>query len=503
MHTRSQSIKYAALCAALVPLVFVSTGCGGKKGDDAKTAKVENAADAATPVRVGQAKTETVVQRIPVTGSISALQTVNLSPKITAKVVAVAGREGTRIKAGETVVQQDTSDLQIQLQQAEANVQAAQARVASARTNVSLQAAASKSGVADAQQQVKSAEQQLELAKRPQRTQEVAVAKNTVAQAQANFDRAQADRKTYEELVKQGASAQITLDQYITQEQVQKAALDSAKQQLSIAQTGGRTEQVQTARAALLRAQSALRLARANTQQNSVRQDDVRNAEALLAQARAQSAGIQKQISDASIVSPIDGVIAARQTEPGQLATPVAPVMQLVRLQNVYFEAQVPETDILSVSAGKPVGVSVDAYPGKTFMGKVAKVYPVGSTTSRTFRVRVEVPNDSGSLRPGMFAQGSVSASSRQGVVVPKDAVVSDGENEVVYVANGNTVQKKVVQVGIQTDTTAEIKSGVSSGDTVVVAGQTGLKDGGKITIKQNEAQQSASAQNAPAGAAQ
>ena len=491
--------KYAALCAALVPLaLFTAAGCGGKKE---APAKAENAADVATPVRIGQAKSETVVQRIPVTGSISALQTVNLSPKITAKVVAVAGREGTRVKAGETVVQQDTSDLQIQLQQAEANVQAAQSRVASARTNVTLQAASSRVGVQDAEQQVRSATQQLELAKRPQRSQEVAVAKNNVAQAQANYDRAKADRATYEELVKQGASAQITLDQYATQEQVQKAALDSAKQQLSIAQTGGRTEQVQTARAALLRAQAALRLARANTQQNSVRQDDVRNAQALLAQAQAQAAGIQKQISDASIVSPIDGVIAARQTEPGQLATPVASVMQLVRLQNVYFEAQVPETDILAVSSGKPVNVTVDAYPGKTFAGKVAKVYPVGSTASRTFRVRIEVPNDAGRLRPGMFAQGNVAANSRQGVVVPKDAVVSDGENEVVYIANGNTVQKKVVQVGIETDTTAEIKSGVSAGDTVIVAGQTGLKDGSKITVKQNEAQQSASAQGAPAGA--
>ena len=490
----------ALLCAALALFFALASGCtkkgaeGDKAGAKGGAGKTQAAADPATPVRVLPAKRETVTRAIPVTGSISALQTVNLSPKITARVTSVIAREGSRVRAGQIVVQQDTSDLMIQLQQVAASAQAARAKLAQARTAANLQVTTSSVGIADAQQQVRSAEEQLQLAKRPQRTQEVNVAQNNVAQAQANYERAQADRKTYESLVKEGAAAQITLDQYRTQEAVQKAALASAKEQLNIAQTGGRSEQVQTAQAALVRAQAALRLARANVQNNQVREDDIRNAQALVAQADAQVAAVRQQIMDASIVSPIDGIIAARQTEPGQLAAPGTSVLQIVRLQNVYFEAQVPETDISSVSSGKPVTVTVDAYPGQKFEGRVAKVYPTASTSSRTFRVRVEVPNTSGRLRPGLFAQGSVAAETRQGIVVPKDAVVSDGENDVVYTVENNVAKKHTVEVGIQTDTTAEIRSGVRDGDTVIVAGQNALRDGAKVAIKQNEPQQSASA---------
>ena len=502
----TKSVVFMPVLALL--LALGAAGCGGKKAADGEAdakggpaGKTENAAQTATPVRVAQAKTQTVTRSVPVTGSISALQTVNLSPKVTARVVSVAGREGQTVRAGQVIVQQDTSDLLIQLQQTQANAQAARAKLAQAKTNANLQVTTSSVGIQDAQQQVRSAEEQLSLAKRPQRSQEVSVAQNNVAQAQANYDRAQADRKRYESLVKEGAAAQITLDQYVTQEEVARAALASSKELLNVAQTGGRSEQVQTAQTTLARAQAALRLARANTQNNAVRQDDIRNTQALVAQADAQVAAVRQQISDASIVSPVDGVIAVRQTEPGQLAAPGTSVMQIVRLQNVYFEAQVPETDIASVAPGKPVSVTVDAYPGKAFAGRVGKVYPTASTSSRTFRVRIEVPNSSGRLRPGMFAQGSVAAEQRTGVVVPKDAVVSDGENEVVYVAQSdNTARKHNVEVGIQTDTTAEIRAGLSAGSTVIVAGQNGLRDGAAITVKKNDApEQSASAQNAPA----
>lgn len=504
--------RYISLAALFAVTLTLSAGCkkpgGGeasgandkgaasaKGGDNAKPA-----ADAATPVRVTTAKMQTVTRAVPVTGNIAALRTVALAPKITARILSVAGREGQTVKRGQVVVQQDTSDLQIQLQQSVANAEAASARLLQSQTQVRLQEAQSSAGVADAQQALNAAQAQLSLAKRPQRTQEVNVAQNAVAQAQANYDRAKADRERYESLVKEGAAAQITLDQYVTQEEVARAALNTAKQQQELARIGGREESVRNAQTAVRRAEAQLRLARANRQQNQVRRDEVVGAQAAVAQAQAQAAAVRQQIRDASIISPIDGVISARSTEPGSLASPTSAVLTIVALDSVYFEAQVPETDVSTLRQGFPVTVRADAFPNRTFTGKIARILPTANTSSRAFVVRVEIPNGGRLLRPGLYARGEVIAEQRQGIVIPKDALVSGGEQGgfAVFVAeNGGKAVRRTIKVGIQTAETAEVTSGVRNGEQVIVAGQDGLRDGAPIRVQQsgdaNAPQQAAS----------
>jgi RND family efflux transporter MFP subunit len=486
---------------AAVILVSAAAGCGqrgrgngasAQGGAEKKGAAGQPAAESATPVRVATAKLEVVTRTVPVTGSVAALQSIDLSPKISARVVAVAGREGTPVKRGQVVVQQDTSDLARQVQQAEANLQSARAQLAQAETNLTLQRADSATAVQNAKAGLAAAQANLALAKQPQRTEQIRQAEIAVEQAQANYDRAVADRKRYEYLVKEGASAQATLDQYVTTEAVQKANLDSAKQSLQIAQTGGRTESVRASQEQVRQAQIALRQAQANVQQVRVKEDAVRQARATVAQNQATVALQRQQLADASIVSPIDGVISDRKTEPGQMAAPGAAVLTVVALDTVYFEAQVPETSLATLRPGQSVNVRVDALAAKTFPGKVARIYPTGSTASRTFNVRVEIPNGNSLLRPGMFARGEVVVERRQGIVIPKDALVSSDTGFAVFVAqNGGRAVRRPVKVGIQTPETTEILSGVQDGEQVVVAGQDALKDGSPIRVQDgNDASQ-------------
>ncbi len=494
-----KKIQTLPIAACVAISLFALAGCSrdekteGSPKPGASPAAGQNVAAAATPVRVAAAREETVTRSVPVTGSIAALQTVVLSPKLSARVEAVAGREGTPVRKGQVVVQQDISDFQIQLQQAEANLQAAISNLTQAQTQVGLQRAASAQGVQDARQQLASANANLALTRNPQRTQEIVVAENNVKQAQANYDKAESDRKRYEALLKEGATAQVTYDQYATQAKVNKVALDSAKQQLDIARQGGRVESVRNAETTVARAQSALRLAQANQQQVQVRQDAVKAQEATVAQQRATVANARLQIENASIKAPIDGVISARNTEPGQIAAPGQSVLTLIALDTVYFEASVPETSLASIKLGQSVDVKVDAYGEKSFPGKITRINPTGSATARTFNVRVEIPNSNGGLRPGLFARGNVIAERRQGVVIPKDALLTSENKYAVFVAeNGVTAVRREVKIGIQTPETVEILSGVRSGESVIVVGQDSLRDGSPIKIQQN-GQQTAS----------
>ncbi|MBC8104315.1 MAG: efflux RND transporter periplasmic adaptor subunit [Cytophagales bacterium] len=478
-------------------LTFGSVACGksgdaadaDKSGKGGTAAKGQPAAQQSTPVTVTPAAEQTVTRSVPVTGSITALQSVSLTPKISARVVRVSGREGASVSAGEIVVQQDTSDLRQQLEQAQANLQSAQARLNQAQTNYRIQQSTSSTGVQNAQAGLASARSNLTLARNPQRSEQVTQAEIAVRQAKANYERAVADRKRYDYLVKEGAAAQATLDQYATTEAVQKANLENAQQSLKIALTGGRTEQVAQAQEQFRQAEIALQQARSNVQQNQVSQGEIRAAQAAVAQNRAAVDLARQQVADAAIRSPISGVISVRSTEPGQQAAPGAAVATLVSLGTVYFQAQVPETTLRDIQQNQSVEAKIDAYPNKSFRGRVARIYPTGSTSSRTFSVRVDIPNEAGLLKPGMFARGQVILERRRGIVIPKDALVAKGGDTSKYqvflaTGGGKTAKAQDVKIGITTDLTAEIVTGVQSGDQVITAGQDGLKDGAPIQVE-------------------
>ena len=518
--------------------IALLAGCGPKP--DAKptgggAAPLTDVAATVTPVRVVSARTQEVLLDLKVTGSVAAGESVELAAKVSARVIFVAAREGEAVRKGQLVVTQDTADYttqvrssQAQIQSAEAGIknalagidnakasyQSALAKLAQAQTNLKLTGTQSDAGVKDAEQQLASAKAQLEIAKKPQRTQEVSVAENAVAQAQANHERAVSDRKRYQSLVKEGAAAPITLDQYINQEKVAKAALDSAKSQLELARIGGRDESVRQAETSVARAEWAVRLANSNTQQVDVRQDDIKaaqagvtqakaamsqanaslaSAQAQLAQARAGLASAQQQVANTNIYSSLDGIVAKRSAEVGQLAGPSTSLLTIVALDTVYFEAQVPETQIAQVKLGMPVTVAIDALPAKSFTGRVAKLYPTGSTSSRTFIVRVEVANTSRTLRPGMFARGSVVLEKRRGVVVPKDALVKSDEGDfALFVVKAGIAQQRKVTLGVITAETAEIREGVQAGEQIVVTGQNSLSDGKKVRVVPGEGKQTA-----------
>ncbi len=215
-------------------------------------------------------------------------------------------------------------------------------------------------------------------------------------------------------------------------------------------------------------------------------------ARAGVAQARANLLAARQRVDDGTVSAPIDGIIAKRSTEPGQMASPSASALTLVSLDTVYFEAQVPEIDLSSVRLGMPVEVQLDAYKGRTFSGRIAKLYPTGSTSSRSFTVRVAVPNEAGALRPGMFARGQVVQEKRSGVVVPKDAVIRTDSGPVVFVAEGNKAVKRPIEPGLSTAEILEVKKGVSAGEKIVVTGQSGLRDGAPLQIIETKAQTAA-----------
>ena len=511
----------AALAGILLIGSLAGAGCG-KKDDQAKNHK-PGVGDpgGSIPVQVATVQSGTIASTVAVTGNMQALSDVQLSARTTGRVIAVNFREVQTVRAGQIVVQQDTTDLQANVRQAQANIAQAQANVASnlakfsqAQTNYSVQVQTARQAVALARAQVAASQQNYRKLKGGSRPQQVLEAKNQVLLAKANLDNAQTILTRNTSLYQQGAIAKADLDTAQTNYNVLVQTYNNQQAALSLTTEGNQQEDIAAGLAQLQQQQANLQTAIANQQQVQVRRDDilaaraaVQQAKAAVSTAQATLAFNQQQVANAYIRSPIDGIVAAREVESGQVASPGTNLMRIVNVRTMYYEPTISETDLSSTAVGNPVTVQVDAVAGRSYQGWISAVYPAASATNRAFSLRVTVDNPREELRPGMFARGSIITRVARNVpVVPVTALVplastqgfqpntSSDEpiasgtqtppQQVVVVGPNRTALPRPVQIGIQNQQQAEITGGLQPGEQIVIVGQQGLKKGDKLTIE-------------------
>jgi RND family efflux transporter MFP subunit len=426
-------------------------------------------------------------QTVEVTGDINALDRVTLSSKIPGRVAQVMAREGDRVSRGQTVVVLDQQDLLSNLQTAQGGLETALARLSQAKTSQTVTKIQTDAAIEQAQAMLDSTNAGLAVAKNPSRSQDKIIAENGVAEAKANLDRAESDYNRNKSLVTQGAISQSTFDVFAMTYKVAQTQYKSATERLSLINEGGRVELVRQSEATVASAKEGLRTAKANASQNLLRKEDVRQAQAALAQAKAMVAISQQQLSYSNIKSPISGVLSSRTTEPGQVVSVGQALAEVVNLGSIYFKGDVSEKAFAGVRTGQPVRVRIDAIPGEVFQGVLAEIYPSGSIVSRNFPVRIAIKQSSGGVRPGMFARGEIiTGTARNVLLVPKDAIDErKGTQSVFTVGAKRTVARHIVEVirenrdYVQIQTPTDLKVG----DVVVTQGRQNLQQGTKVLL--------------------
>ena len=224
---------------------------------------------------------------------------------------------------------------------------------------------------------------------------------------------------------------------------------------------------------------SAAHLARGVDPRDSVAQS---NAQALLAAARrrlvywdispdqithVESTGeVTKTLT---LSAPMSGVVISKGVVQGQTVNAGMALYRLANLSSVWLEGDVFEQDLALVHGGAPVSVTLTAYPGRVFAGRVSFVAPTVDSMSRTALVRVSLDNRLGLLKPGMYGTLELSVALGSVVHVPAEAVVMTGERNLVYVVgvDGALIPKEVV-LGIRAGDQVQVFSGVRPGDRIV-----------------------------------
>ena len=207
-------------------------------------------------------------------------------------------------------------------------------------------------------------------------------------------------------------------------------------------------------------------------------------AKAQAAQASARLEELRINLSNTKILSPVDGYVGSRRLDPGAFVGTNSSFLSVVDIHFVRLVANLVEKDLRRIVIDMPAVVEVDAYPGETFAGRVARLAPVLDPATRTAEMEVEIPNPASRLKPGMYARVQFVVAQRPGALtVPRNALVDLEGTRGVFVVDGKTARFRPVQTGIVDGEAVEITEGLSDNTTIVTLGSASLRDGDPIVI--------------------
>jgi len=221
-------------------------------------------------------------------------------------------------------------------------------------------------------------------------------------------------------------------------------------------------------------------------------QATVDTAQAAYDQASAGIAKTEAIISQKLVRAPFSGELGVRKVEVGQYLTAGTQIVSLTDLSALYANFTVTEKDSAQLKVGQTVRIAVDAYPGRTFEGKITTIEPQIATETRNIRVQATIQNPDKILKPGMFTTTTIVLPDKPPVItIPETAVDYTLYGDSVYLLNEKeedgktklTVTRTFVQTGKRLEGRAEILKGLKDGDRVVAVGQLKLQSGSAVTI--------------------
>jgi len=416
----------ACLTAALSAAALTALGCSRHGAAETSAPQAaQSAAPKAVPVTLAAVETRPIQRRVQIVGNLLGREEVTLMPKVGGRIVRIHHDVGDQVSAGEPLLELDATDYRLAVEEAERALGSELAK---------LGLTALPAGEFNSQQLP------------------------SVVRAHLLLENAQRKLKRLEDLRK-GNQGFVTAEEF-----------DLSRTDASVAQAAFRQ--------AVMDVESTLALAR---------------------QKAATLETMRQRLADAKLIVPPQSfaapgeqtnyVVAERSVSEGEMVQlPASAAFRLVIDNPLKLVATVPERHSGEVRVGQAAEISVEAFPGRVFSGKISRLNPTIDQDNRTFQVEVLVPNDEHLLRPGSFAKGSVvTREDSEGLVVPLESLVTfAGVNKVFVVRDGKAhgVEVKLAERG---PGWLEVLGDLHHGDQVATSGYTQLADGTPVRIRTPE----------------
>ena len=492
-------------------------------------------------VEVMKAPRGEIRSELQLSGTIEANSRVTVFPEVPGKIIQMDVDEGARVTKGQTLAVIEHAELGLQVRQAEAAHRAAKTALDQAQQLAKIriqsqidQAQAQLTAATVALQQVEdlsktrttsqveqakagleSLKANLEKIQRGAREEDLRQAEAALAGAKASLTNARSNHQRMKQLFENGAISKQSFESAKTQLAIAKSQYEVANEQRALIQNGAREEDIQAMEAQVAQAEAALKLAYAQAdtktweKDRALAQSQVAAARATLAAAEALASAksweaeiiaaetateqaqvalnlAQERLSDATITAPISGILSMRHLDLGGLASPAAPIFEIVDIDTVKATVSVIEADLGKLDPeNQEAWIEVDAL-AQPVTGGISLISPVLDQASRSAKVEITIDNAALQLKPGMFAKVRIPVEIHENaILLPRSAVIEDSlkKTQTVFVVAEGRSKRRQVEMGLAEGSRVEITSGLSEGEQVVIAGQHTLKDGEEVTV--------------------
>ena len=524
-------------------ILFIWFGIGCQKPGELSSknqAESGSVTENVKPVEVTKVEKGNIQSELELSGSIKANSQVVVVSQVVGEIIEVLVSEGQFVTKGEVVAVIESEELKLRLLQAQAAYHAAEIKYTQAqklaKIRISAQVAQARSQLSAAEtelQQVLDLSQKQTLSKIEQaeaglaslqanfekirggtREEDKKRAQAAVDQAKANLTNIQSNYNRMRPLFDDGAISAQSFDNVQAQLGISKAQYDAVIEQKKLIDRGPQEEDIRAVGAQVKQAEAAVRLARLSNETKTWEKDislmqsqvetaranlqlvealenakswqaEIASAETLVIQAQASADLAKKMLSYAKIVAPIGGTISKRNLDAGNIVAPRVPICEIVDMRSVKAVVYVIESDLPKVEVGREVSINVDSWD-EPFSGRIAGVSPVLDISSRSAKVEIVLSNPDLRLKPGMFSKVTIPLQIRKEVIIlSKSAIVGNiasGEYS-VFIIDSSISTRRQIELGLSKGEIAEIRSGLSIGEQVVISGQHSLKDGDKVRI--------------------
>ena len=413
-----------------------------------------------------------ITVRITASGKVQPIQSVNISPKSSGLLADLNVEQGDKVKKGQIIARMDNSEIKMRIIQYKANLAQAKAQLAESLAGTRPEE------IAQGKARVDQAQAQLAIIREGNRLQEIQQAQAQLDSAKAAGELTQSRLKRYQDLAKDGAISQDSLEQYISENKKAKANLEEAQKRLSLLKIGNRNQDIQKQQAIVNQEKEALRKL-----ENGNRPEEIARLKAAVASAEAQLKQQQVQLEDTIIRAPFAGMITQRYATVGGFVSPAvsasnsasATSTSIVALaKGLEILANVPEVDISQIKQGQKVEITVDAYPDEIFQGQVRLIAPeaVVEQNVTSFQVRVTVNQGSEKLRSGMnvsevtFLGNNI----QNALLIPQELIVTrKGKTGVWLLGEKNQPEFNLVKIGANIDNEVQVLDGLKAGDRIFI----------------------------------